>query len=79
MYILLPLSFISNLNLQTITTFTPTFIFMTMALIEEKWAVIANKYRYGINVDEASKDELVEFIQTIIYLHNEQDLINTNL
>ena len=34
---------------------------ITMALIEQEWAVIANKYKYGINVDEARKDEPVEF------------------
>jgi len=40
-----------------------------MALTEEEWAVMASKYRYGINVDEATKDELIEFIETIIYLY----------
>ena len=50
-----------------------------MAPIEEEWAAIASKYGYGINVDDTTKDELVEFVQTIIYLHNEQDLTNTNL
>ena len=29
---------------------------------------MASKYRYGINTDKAIKDELVEFIETIIYL-----------
>jgi len=30
---------------------------------------MASKYRYGINIDEATKDELIEFIETIIYLY----------
>ena len=50
-----------------------------MALMEEEWAVMASKYGYGINTDKALKDELVEFIQTTIYLYNKQDLTNTNL
>jgi len=29
---------------------------------------MASKYGYGINTDKAIKDELVEFIETIIYL-----------
>jgi len=40
-----------------------------MALTEEEWAVMASKYGYGINVDEAIKDELIEFVETIIYLY----------
>ena len=40
---------------------------------------MASKYRYGINIDKALKDKLVEFIQIIMYLHNEQDLTNTDL
>ena len=47
--------------------------------MEEEWAVMASKYRYGINADKALKDKLVEFIQTIIYLYNTQDLTNTDL
>ena len=47
--------------------------------MEEEWAAIASKYRYGIDADEASKDELVEFVQTIMYLYDEQDLTNTDL
>ena len=50
-----------------------------MVLIEQKWAVIASKYRYGINIDKISNNKLVEFIQTTIYLYNKQDLTNTNL
>ena len=41
-----------------------------MVLIKEEWTAKANKYKYGINVDKVSKDKLVEFIQTIIYLYN---------
>ena len=61
------------------TTFILILIPTTIALTEEEWAVMASKYRYGINADEALKDKLVEFIQTIIYLYNEQDLTNTDL
>jgi hypothetical protein len=39
-----------------------------MELTEKEWAVMASKYRYGINANEATKDELVEFVETIIYL-----------
>ena len=45
-----------------IFTFTPTLIPTTMALIEKEWAAMASKYGYGIDVDKALKDELVEFI-----------------
>ena len=31
---------------------------------------MASKYRYGINIDKASNNKLVEFIQTIIYFYN---------
>ena len=48
-----------------------------MAPTEKEWAAMANKYRYGINVDKATKDKLVEFIETIIYLT--QDLTDNNL
>ena len=40
---------------------------------------MANKYRYGIDVDKAIKDKLIEFIQTVIYIYETQDLINNNL
>ena len=60
-------------------TLIPILIPTTIALIEEEWAIIASKYGYGINVDKALKDKLVEFVQTIIYLYNKQDLINTDL
>ena len=61
------------------TTITLTLTPMTMAPIEEKWATMASKYGYRIDADEAFKDKLVEFVQTTIYLHNKQDLTNTNL
>jgi hypothetical protein len=41
-----------------------------MVLIKEEWTVRTNKYKYRINADKASKDKIVEFIQTIIYLYN---------
>ena len=41
-----------------------------MALIKEEWTIKASKYKYGINIDEASKNKLIKFIQTIIYLYN---------
>ena len=50
-----------------------------MVLMKEEWTAKASKYGYGIDVDEASKDKLVEFIQTIIYFYDEQDLTNTDL
>jgi len=48
-----------------------------MELTEKEWAVMASKYRYGIDVDKAIKDELVEFVETIIYLI--QDLTDNDL
>ena len=47
---------------KLITTFIPTLIPTTIVLIEKEWAAIASKYGYGIDADEAIKDELVEFI-----------------
>ena len=61
------------------TTFIPTLIPITMALTKEEWTARASKYKYRIDVDKISKDKLVEFIQTIIYLYNKQDLTNINL
>ena len=50
-----------------------------MALTEKEWAAMASKYGYGIDVDEATKDKLVEFVQTVIYIYETQDLTDTNL
>lgn len=50
-----------------------------MTLTEKEWAERANKYGYGIDADEATKEELVEFVQTVIYLHEMQDLTDNNL
>ena len=44
------------------TTLIPTLILTTMAWMEEEWAIIASKYGYGINIDKAIKDKLIEFI-----------------
>jgi hypothetical protein len=54
-------TFTSNLNPDF---FKPTTILIpiTMALIEKEWAIIANKYKYGINADKASNNKLVEFV-----------------
>jgi len=38
---------------------------------------MASKYKYGINVDEATEDELAEFIEIIIY--ETQDLTDDDL
>src|SRR5271156_1918837 len=50
-----------------------------MAPTEEEWAAMASKYGYGINADEATKDELIEFVQTAIYLHETQDITDNDL
>ena len=50
-----------------------------MALIEKEWAAMASKYRYGINADEVTKDEMIEFVQTVIYIHELQDLTDNDL
>ena len=75
-----------SIILNTITTtslynFTliPILTLTTIALTEEEWAAMASKYRYRINIDKALKDKLVEFIQIIMYLHDKQDLTNTDL
>ena len=65
-----------NLNpnfFKLIITLIPTLIPITMAPTksptEKKWATIASKYGYRINTEKTLKDELVKFIQTIIYLY----------
>jgi hypothetical protein len=40
---------------------------------------MASKYGYGIDADEAIKDELIEFVQTVIYLYKTQDLTGNDL
>ena len=50
-----------------------------MAPTEKEWAVIANKYGYGIDADKAIKNKLVEFAQTIIYIYKTQDLVDIDL
>jgi hypothetical protein len=40
---------------------------------------MASKYRYRIDADEATKDELVEFVQTAIYLYKTEDLTDNDL
>ena len=61
------------------TTLIPTLIPTTMAPTEKEWAAMANKYGYGINADEATKDELVEFTQIMIYIYKTQDLVDMDL
>jgi hypothetical protein len=51
----------------------------TAARIGEEWAEMANKYGYGIDADKATKEELVEFVQTVMYLHETEDLIDNDL
>ena len=45
-----------------IPTLTPTLIPKIMELTEKEWAVIASKYGYRINADEATKDKIIEFV-----------------
>ena len=45
-----------------IPTLIPTIMVPTESPTKEKWAVMASKYKYGINTKEATKDKLVEFI-----------------
>jgi hypothetical protein len=33
-----------------------------MELIEKEWAAIASKYGYGIDIDKATKDKMIEFV-----------------
>ena len=40
---------------------------------------MASKYRYGIDTDEAIKNKLVEFVQTVIYIYETQDLTDMDL
>ena len=60
-------------------TFIPLLLHPYLKLTEQEWAIIASKYRYGINANKTSNNKLVEFIQTIIYFYNKQDLTNINL
>ena len=82
-YTLTPHLYTLTLNLdpdpdfKLITTLIPTLIPTIMKLTEKERAAMANKYGYGINADKATKDELVEFIKTIIYLT--QDLTDNDL
>ena len=67
MYITLDLNLNLNLNLdpnffKLMITLIPTLIPTTMAPTEKEWAVMANKYKYGIDTDKAIKDKLGEFI-----------------
>ena len=87
-YTLIPYLYTLTLNLHPnlfkstttlIPTLTPTLIPTTMAPTEKEWATMASKYRYGIDADKASKDKLVKFIQTTIYLYKTQDLTDNNL
>jgi hypothetical protein len=40
---------------------------------------MASKYGYRIDAGEATKDELVEFVQTVTYLHETEDLTDNDL
>jgi hypothetical protein len=37
------------------------------------------EYRYRIDADKATKEELAEFVQTMIYIHKTEDLIDNDL
>jgi hypothetical protein len=54
-------------------------ILTTAAQTGEEWAEMANKYRYGIDANKATKEELVEFVQIVMYLHETEDLIDNDL
>jgi len=45
--------------------------------MEINWKERIAKYGYGINIDEATKDKLVEFVETMIY--KTQDFTNNDL
>ena len=40
---------------------------------------MANKYGYGIDAAKATPQELVEFVQTVIYLQETADLTDTDV
>jgi hypothetical protein len=72
----------STSNLQTTTTLTLALYLhvpTTIARTEKEWAEMASKYGYGIDADEATKEEMVEFVQTVIYLHKTEDLTDNDL
>ena len=64
-------------------TFTPLPLhphtYNTMELTEKEWAVRIRKYKYRINADKAIKDELVEFVQTEIYVYETDDFTDRDL
>ena len=73
-----------NLNLDSdffkpTTTLIFTLIPTTMALTEKEWATIVNKYGYGINLGETTKDKLAEFVKTKIYMYEKEDFLNNTL
>ena len=81
-YTLIPYLYTLILNFnpdffELMITLIPTLILTTMALMKEEWAAIASKYGYRINADKALKDELVEFVQSMIY--ETRNLIDNDL
>ena len=50
-----------------------------MARTGQEWATMANKYGYGIDATKATPQELVEFVQTVIYLQETADLTDTDV
>ena len=51
-----------------------------MALVEkQEWATKVRKYGSGINLGETTKDELVKFIKTKIYIYKKEDFLDNTL
>ena len=51
-----------------------------MALVEEqKWAIKVKKYNNRINLGKITKDKLVEFVETKIYIYKKEDFLDNTL
>jgi len=51
-----------------------------MALIEEQeWAVKVKKHNSRINLGKIIKDELAEFVEMKIYIHEKEDFLDNTL
>jgi hypothetical protein len=51
-----------------------------MALAEEQeWAMKVRKYGGGIDLGKTTKDELAEFVETKIYMHEKEDFSDNTL
>ena len=46
---------------------------------EQEWAIKVRKHGSGINLGETTKDKLVEFVETKIYIYKKEDFLDNTL